>query len=395
MKYKDSVYDLVLLGFEGVVDGSSALQQAFGVSKEVAVDFVERMPCVVKSSATEEAISPFLAALKEVRARVEIRPSDTTSTASMSGTALPSTAIPMDLLEPMDLSEPLDLMEPLNLPDKARGAKRPEGTESAKGTGTQPSTTQGQHEGEEPKFSATLVRLFRRLTMPLLLLAAVGAFAWWWMSDPPVLVGPSPSEARRVVILLHGYGASKDNLVPLAKRLGEYAPETSFILPGAPHSVGISGKTWYPQFRASSQEAMEEKLSEYRAEARDVVMDIADDLMADGTRAGDIYVGGFSQGASVALDVILHEPNASDFGGLVFLSGGSVNLDLSMLASRPLIRAFVSHGKSDPVLGIGRSNQLVEELEVSGHDVTLVNFEGGHSIPHEVVESLGYFLADL
>lgn len=388
MKYEDSVYDLLLIGFEEGVDGSSALQQAFGVSKEVADDFVKRMPCVVKASATEELVSPFLAALKDVGAQVRLRPSDTTNSINMSA-SVPLTGIPLAPMEPLDLMEPLNLSG--NLSGNAMCAK-PEGKQSAQDAGFQSST--GQHEAEESSLTA-LFAFFRRFTMPIILLAAIGGFVWWWISDPPVQVGPDPREAKRVVILLHGHGASKTDLEPLAQMLGEYAPETSFILPSGPHSAGVSGKTWYPQFRASSKQEMEEKLRAYRAEAREVVMDIADELMADGVQAEDISVGGFSQGASVALDVILNEPNASDFAGLVFLSGGSIDLDLSSLTTRPLIRTFVSHGKSDPVLGISRSNRLVRELKAGGHDVTLINFDGGHSIPGEVIESLGPFLEGL
>ena len=57
------------------------------------------------------------------------------------------------------------------------------------------------------------------------------------------------------------------------------------------------------------------------------------------------------------------------------------------------MRAFVSHGKSDSVLSVGMSTNLAAELERADHDVELIIFEGDHTIPLHVVQSLGAFLA--
>jgi phospholipase/carboxylesterase len=217
-------------------------------------------------------------------------------------------------------------------------------------------------------------------------------FTWWWLSDPPVEVGPSPAPNRRVLILLHGHGASKTDLEPIAEQLTLLAPNVSFILPSAPHRTG-PGRTWYPSFSADSQEAVDARLLELRAEARAVVADIVDDLKSDGVPPQQIYVGGFSQGATVALDVLLTGPADSHVGGLVWLSGGALALDLAPLATRRGLRAFVSHGTSDSVLGSVKSENLVSALEDNDLEVEFVQFDGGHAIPPVVVQSLGAFLS--
>ena len=188
------------------------------------------------------------------------------------------------------------------------------------------------------------------------------------------------------------HGASKTDLEPFAEQLLAGAPGWSFVLPSAPHSVGLSGKTWYPSVTSDSQEGLKLEMQKVFAEARDVALDIARDLVSDGVPPEQIFVGGFSQGANVALDVVMSDPEGAKLGGLVSLSGGASTLDLAPLGSRPTMRAFVSHGRTDRVLSVGVSRRLAEVLEEGGHEVEFVEFDGGHQIPDEVTESLVAFL---
>lgn len=194
-----------------------------------------------------------------------------------------------------------------------------------------------------------------------------------------------------MVILLHGHGASKTDLEPLAKELAQASPRLGFVLPNGPHRVGMSGRTWYPRFSADSQEELQQKLVELRAEARAVVAEIVDDLKRDGVPVTEIYVAGFSAGAVVATDFVT-SPEGADVGGLIALSGGGMKLDLGPLDGRAELRAYVSHGKSDGVVGSGQSRKLADELEAHGHDVTWTLFAGGHAIPPDVRSELAEFL---
>jgi len=222
--------------------------------------------------------------------------------------------------------------------------------------------------------------------------ALAGAMVLWWLlADPPVEVGPSPGAGSRVVILLHGHGASKTDLEPLAEELALLAPGVSFIMPSGTHRA-MMGRTWYPSFREDSQEAVRMRMLEIRAEAREVVTEIAQELTSDGVSPNEIYVGGFSQGATVALDAVLADEQG--LGGLVSLSGGALPLDLALLEARGPVRAFVSHGVSDSVLRIGGSQAIVGALRAADHPVEFIEFEGRHEIPDEVVQALGAFLAE-
>lgn len=226
---------------------------------------------------------------------------------------------------------------------------------------------------------------------PLAALLLVVVAGWWWIRDPPVTVGADPSPQARMVILLHGHGASKTDLEPLAEELAKASPRLGFVLPNAPHRVGLTGRTWYPPFSADSQEEMQIQLAELRAEARAVVAEIIDDLEGEGVPAKEIYVAGFSAGAVVAIDVILN-PEGADLGGLVAMSGGGMQMDLGPLADRAPLRAYVSHGNGDGVVGAGQSSALADALDEHGHDVTFNLFDGAHAIPPSVRNDLAEFL---
>ncbi|MEX5297213.1 PHB depolymerase family esterase [Kocuria sp. CPCC 205292] len=94
-----------------------------------------------------------------------------------------------------------------------------------------------------------------------------------------------------------------------------------------------------------------------------------------------VSVAGFSDGASYALGLGL--ANGDLFSGIAAFSPGFV--PPAGRVGEP--RVFVSHGVADEVLPIDRtSRRIVPALERDGHDVTFVEFDGGHSVPPDVVE---------
>ncbi len=56
------------------------------------------------------------------------------------------------------------------------------------------------------------------------------------------------------------------------------------------------------------------------------------------------------------------------------------------------MRAFVSHGLADRVLGSMKSRELANALKAHGHEVQFVTFPGDHTIPDLVVQQLEQFL---
>ena len=237
-----------------------------------------------------------------------------------------------------------------------------------------------------------LAREHRKPLAAVLGFALFALFTAWWFSDPPARVGPRPNATGRVVILCHGHGAPKRDLVPLARRLQVAAPDVTFLMPGAPHRE-VLGRAWYPSFTAKSQAAVDAKLLEDRAQARRVIVRLIDELLAKGVPASSIYVGGFSEGATVALDVVVNSEVGAEVGGLIWLSGGGPAVELEVLRGRKRLSAFISHGLRDSVVGSGRSLALARLLRDAGHDVVFRPFDGDHEV-RPIAASLGRFLAE-
>lgn len=89
-----------------------------------------------------------------------------------------------------------------------------------------------------------------------------------------------------------------------------------------------------------------------------------------------VAVAGFSDGASYALSLGL--ANGDLFGAVLAFSPGF----MAPMVHHGRPRIFVSHGRADPVLPVGRcSRRLVPELARNGYAVTYREFGGGHEVP--------------
>lgn len=199
-----------------------------------------------------------------------------------------------------------------------------------------------------------------------------------------------------LVVLLHGWGARGDDLVPLARALER--PRTRFLVPAAPLSRPGGGRAWW-QLDASERpaHAWTDELPQPHlphagvSAARSAVQMLLRD--AQQRYAPDsIAVAGFSQGAMLALDVALDGQPPVDRAAVlsgVLLADSLPALHRKTASPRAV---FVAHGRRDPVLPFAGGASIETLLTPYGHRVTFVPFDGGHEIPDAVVARLGQFL---
>ena len=207
-----------------------------------------------------------------------------------------------------------------------------------------------------------------------------------------------------LVVLLHGFGAPGDDLVPLW-RVMHAPPGTRFLFPEAP--LGLPpvfgpGRAWWMIDVARLQEAMmrgtprdlseehPESLPEVRA-AMVALLDAAADTL--GVPPERTVLGGFSQGAMLSMDVALHD--LRPLAGLVLLSGSYLAREwwAPRFAARAGLPVFQSHGQDDMVLAYAGGAALHEALTDAGLDAELVTFRGGHAIPPPALDGMGRFLS--
>jgi phospholipase/carboxylesterase len=213
------------------------------------------------------------------------------------------------------------------------------------------------------------------------------------------LVGGSAAEpTRRLVVLLHGWGAPGDDLVPIAQELAR--PDTRFVVPAAPLSHPGGGRAWWHLDLERRQRAVAEgRESEIAADvpegltaARASVQSLLRDVRAR-YKPEVLIVAGYSQGGMLAMDVALAadppvDRVASLSGTLIAEKVWRAQMDRGI---RPTV--LMSHGRRDPVLPFSMSERLKSLLQEKGFAVTWLPFEGGHEIPAEVLEGLRAFVA--
>ena len=206
-----------------------------------------------------------------------------------------------------------------------------------------------------------------------------------------------------VIILLHGFGAPGNDLVPLADVLN-VPTGTRFVFPEGPLTLSFGPRdacAWWliDMARMAQDQAagrprdLSNEIPKGLAPARDTMLtflkEVEHTFNADPRKT---VLGGFSQGAMLTCDAMLHTDRP--YAGLVQLSG---NL-LAQLIWSPLmpkrkgLPVFQSHGVQDEILPYIGASRLRDTLSQSGLAVEWHRFRGGHEIPAPVLQRLGVFL---
>jgi phospholipase/carboxylesterase len=211
---------------------------------------------------------------------------------------------------------------------------------------------------------------------------------------------PADCTPQSLVVLCHGYGAGGQDLVPLAPEILELAPRLAesvrFMFPAAPLEPEelrmYGGRAWWPIDIALLTEAIERDLLRTATPAelpgvREQMLALIDAAARDaGLDASRVVLGGFSQGAMVALDAALHLPEAP-LGVLIY--SGTLLCESewkSLAAKRPGLNVLQSHGKQDPLLPFGAAQNLFAMLKAAGANIEFLPFRGPHTIPLEALE---------
>jgi thioredoxin len=191
------------------------------------------------------------------------------------------------------------------------------------------------------------------------------------------------SNADRLLLLLHGYGADERDLGAL---LGYLDPEGRFaaVLPRGPFAAP-PGFSW---FEMGTGSATPEEMAAGFAEALATVDDLLDSACAEhGFDRAQAVVGGFSQGAGLALALALGPTTRTRPAGVLamspFVPPGLLEVDLD--AARE-VAVLLQHGSADPMVPAAGTRQLAEALQGAGVPVVFGEFPMGHEVALESVQ---------
>jgi phospholipase/carboxylesterase len=201
-------------------------------------------------------------------------------------------------------------------------------------------------------------------------------------SLPYVLVKPpgfQPGAGWPLVVLVHGRGASMYDLAGLAPAID--AAGYVYAFPNGPYSFYGMGQSW-----VAGQPGVEPV-----PEGAPSITELFEGFMAEvieqtGVEAGNIVLGGFSQGGGVTLRFGLPRPEM--FKGLMVLSGAfreAGEVDLPATHTQPI---FVVHGTNDQVLEVDMGRRTRAYLEQEGYPVSYHEYPMAHEITPAVIRDL-------
>jgi phospholipase/carboxylesterase len=206
-----------------------------------------------------------------------------------------------------------------------------------------------------------------------------------------------------VVILLHGFGAPGDDLVPLAD-LMEVPAGTRWLFPEGPLSLSMGfgdARAWWmiDMARIQADRAagrvrdLSQDLPKGLAFAREKMLVFLKEVEQKfGADPRKTVLGGFSQGAILSCDAVLHTDRP--YAGLVQLSSNLLAQPVwsPLMPKRKGLPVFQSHGTQDEILPYIGAERLRDVLSKSGLAVEWHGFRGGHEIPEPVLRRLSTFL---
>jgi phospholipase/carboxylesterase len=220
---------------------------------------------------------------------------------------------------------------------------------------------------------------------------------------------PSTEQAPKgVLVLLHGWGANAEDVASLAPHLE--LDEYLLVFPNAPfqHPFSDGGRMWYgfpgglvPQdfdFPTSPDFQAQKDLPHSRELLTALMHALPEKTKVPLERT---FLGGFSQGGAMALDVGSQFPLA----GLLVLSG-YLHRPLAQLTGSQLTGANRSgtkpsghlpvlqvHGQQDPVVPLAAAHLTREALKALTPELHYHEFEGmGHEIGWPVIEQMQRFI---
>jgi predicted esterase len=201
--------------------------------------------------------------------------------------------------------------------------------------------------------------------------------------QPVLRRGPSAAGARLAVILVHGRGASADDILALSRELA--AKDVMYLAPQA------AGLTWYPYSFLAPIPQNEPGISS----GLRVLSGLVAQLDQEGLPADRVVLMGFSQGACLALEFVAR--HARRYAGAIGLSGGLIGPPGTprdyggSLAGTPVL---LGCSDIDPHIPVARVHESAGALARLGAAVdTRIYPRMGHTVNRDELDAVSAILA--
>jgi len=193
-----------------------------------------------------------------------------------------------------------------------------------------------------------------------------------------ITAGKKLEDAAKVMIMLHGRGASAEDILSLADHF--QVQDFALIAPQA------TNHTWYPYSFLVPPSENEPWLSS----ALSLVKEIVTEVNAKGIKSENIYFAGFSQGACLTLEFVTR--HATKYGGIAAFTGGLIGDKIYRgnyagdFSGTPV---FIGTSDPDPHVPVERVNESAEILEKMNALVTKKIYKNmGHTISKDEISTV-------
>jgi len=196
------------------------------------------------------------------------------------------------------------------------------------------------------------------------------------------------SKSYPLIILLHGFGANKEDLSGLASAINRNG--YLYVLPDAPLAMADDAtvRAWYERGGRESPEAVRDALH-----ALDSF--VAEVLAKYRVHPASALLAGFSQGGAISLRYGLPRPEL--FAGVAVMSASLRKLD-ELVATLPAVRnqpIFVAHGRHDSLVPFEWSQNLATFLETQGYQPAYHAYPIDHEISPDLIRDLRRWLSEV
>jgi phospholipase/carboxylesterase len=192
-----------------------------------------------------------------------------------------------------------------------------------------------------------------------------------------ISVGKDISEAKKVLVMLHGRGGNASEFLSLANHL-----DVSDFALFAPQATNSS---WYPH----SFLAKPAKNEPWLSSALEILNDLLKEIKSKGITSENIYFTGFSQGACLTAEFVTR--NASKFGGVALFTGGLIGDKIYTenykgdFAGTPV---FIGTGNPDAHVPVERVNETAKIMGKMNAAVTVKVYDNRpHSISQDEIQT--------
>lgn len=176
----------------------------------------------------------------------------------------------------------------------------------------------------------------------------------------------------RAIIGLHGWTGDEESMRPVA--IGTQIKSAKWYFPRAPYAqLDRGGFTW---FSGSDEDGWTYQ------KTFALMSELMTQIQREGFDRNQIYLVGFSQGASLAMEWMVRLPFS--IGGIVPMAGFIKYPDQYQTAvvdgnrDTPIL---LLHGKGDDIVPVEEAEKSMEILHGLGYRVTKKLYRAGHKIP--------------